>query len=86
MIRLLAGRGWSERRIARELDVHRKTVRHYLKCTGLSPGSVEAAGDERPSESTAEGVGERSKCTTPSPGSEAAQEPGAETIVDAARA
>jgi transposase len=86
MIRMLAGRGWSERRIARELGVHRKTVRHYLKCTGVSPGSVGVAGDEAPSESTGGGVGELSKCTTPSPGSEAPQEPGPEIIVDAALA
>ncbi len=46
-IRTLATQGWSIRRIARELKVHRKTVRQYLseaklvsKCTTLStPGS-----------------------------------------------
>ena len=43
----LAAQGWSIRRIARELKIHRKTVRQYLpkdqeasKCTTLStPGS-----------------------------------------------
>lgn len=71
-IRALHQRGYGKRRIARELGIHRATVRRYLevpepaagpKCTTPSPGS----------EAKAEGVGEAregSKCTTPSPGSE----------------
>lgn len=86
MIQMLAGRGWSERRIARELGVHRKTVRHYLKCTGVSPGSAEVSCDEGRSESTAEGVGERSKYTTLSPGSVGTPASDPEEMVNAALA
>jgi transposase len=58
MIQMLAGRGWSERRIARELNVHRKTVRRYAKCTGVTPGSkADACGSGA------------SECTTPTAGS-----------------
>lgn len=39
-IRSLHQKGWSERRIARELGVNRRTVRRYAsKCTILPPGS-----------------------------------------------
>lgn len=57
-IRHLAGLGWPHRRIARELELNRRTVRRYSdsKCTISTPGS----GDEA----------EDSKCTIPTPGSE----------------
>ena len=35
-IRNLAERGWSRRRIARELAIDRKTIRRYLRLTELS--------------------------------------------------
>lgn len=65
-IRELGERGWSHRRIARELNVHRKTVRKYLsddpKCTisttGKS-GEVESKGTI----STTGKIGRQSKCT-----------------------
>ena len=45
-IRSLHQKGWSQRRIAHELGINRRTVRHYTegeaKCTSLStPGSGE---------------------------------------------
>ena len=44
-IRSLHQKGWSQRRIARELGINRRTVRRYIeeeaKCTSIStPGSV----------------------------------------------
>lgn len=46
-IKELGERGWSVRRIARELEVHRNTVRKYLnnepKCTISTAGSIEDA-------------------------------------------
>jgi len=81
MIHTLTSRGWSERRIARELNVHRKTVRRYAKCTGVSPGSDAAVGDGVQSELAENGPPVPSKCTTPSPGSEGSAE---DTVVDAA--
>jgi transposase len=83
-IRALNQRGYSQRKIARELGIHRKTVGRYLapaesaesaeppdgpKCTTLSPGSE--------ARKTGCGQGPKgSKCTTPSPGSEAVEGPG----------
>ena len=48
-IRSLHQKGWSQRRIARELGINRRTVRRYVegesKCTSIStPGSGEAVG------------------------------------------
>lgn len=74
-IRALERRGYSQRKIARELGIHRRTVGRYLrpappgepegsKCTTPFPGS------EAQLEGSKEG-GEDSKCTTPTPGSEA---------------
>src|SRR5271166_6141978 len=85
-IQTLAARGWSERRIARELKLSRKTVRGYAKYTTPSPGSEAAEGREM-----AHGVGENlaaepSKYTTLSPGSDAAPASDPEAVVNAALA
>ncbi len=85
-IQTLAAQGWSERRIARELKLNRKTVRRYAKYTTPSAGSGAVEGAE-----TAEGSGESlevevSKYTTLSPGSVAASASDPETIVNAALA
>ena len=85
-IQTLAARGWSERRIARELRLNRETVRRYSKHTTPSPGSEAAEGPEM-----AHGIGEnqaadRSKYTTLSPGAVDAPVSDPETIVIAARA
>lgn len=77
-IRSLQQKGWSQRRIARELGLHRRTVSHYVergsKCTSIStPGS---------------GDGADSKCTSNStPGSEGCAEakPAATTTAAAGR-
>ena len=75
-IRALQQRGCSQRKIARELGIHRRTVARYLtagrppddsKCTTLSPGSEAEKQGVR-------GEPEGSKCTTPSPGSEPVEE------------
>jgi transposase len=37
---ILAGNGWSHRRIARELDIHRETVGRHLRLAGSKPTKV----------------------------------------------
>ena len=39
-ILILAGNGWSHRRIARELDIHRETVGRHLRLAGSKPANV----------------------------------------------
>jgi transposase len=85
-IQTLAAQGWSERRIARELKLNRKTVRRYAKGTSPSPGSEAAEGSE-----IADGIGETlgadpSKYTTLSPGSAGVPGSEPEAIVNAALA
>jgi transposase len=62
-ILILADRGWSARRISRELDVHRETVGRYLRLS--KPAKVATGSD-------AEG---QSKPTISTAGSEAGEEP-----------
>ena len=83
-IQTLAARGWSERRIARELKLNRKTVRRYAKGTTPSPGSDAVESPELACGSTEKGPPATSKYTTLSSGSDGpvALEP--ETIVSAA--
>ena len=85
-IQTLAARGWSERRIARELRLNRETVRRYSKHTDPSPGSGAAEGTEM-AQGTGENLaGEASKYTTLSPGSAGAPASDPEMIVNAALA
>ena len=49
----LANQGWSQRRIAMELGVHRRTVRRLLKSIGDSKGAISMTGN---------GPGRTSKC------------------------
>lgn len=62
-IRLLAKRGWSRRRIARELGIHRETVARHLD-SGRGPGSKPAisttGSDSKPAISTAGSAGRQS--------------------------
>ena len=37
----LAAHGWSHRRIARELDIHRETVGRHLRLAGSKPAKVD---------------------------------------------
>ena len=58
----LAAQGWSRRRIARELDLDRKTVRRYLAAGSKSPtistpGSPEVAGSKSPISTAGEPAG-----------------------------
>ena len=67
-IQALAARGWSFRRIARELGIHRETVARYVRRTQAeSPGSskpaIPTAGSEpKPAISTAGSAGRSSLC------------------------
>ena len=58
----LHGRGWSRRRIARELGINRETVGRYLLLAkpAISTTGVEGTGEAKPAISTAgaEGAGE----------------------------
>jgi transposase len=67
----LDDRGWSQRRIARELGISRETVGRYLLLARLAkpaistPG-VEGAGEAKPAISTAgKSVGRKSQCEPP---------------------
>ena len=51
-IQQLAAQGWSRRRIARELNVDRKTVRRYLASLGKSP-TISTPGSTEPGEAKA---------------------------------
>ena len=61
-IKALQMRGYSKRKIARELGIHRNTVAHYL---GEAPNGSEPAKDKQSD----------SKCTIPTPGSSPGPEP-----------
>ena len=61
-IQQLAAQGWSQRRIARELNVDRKTVRRYLREAAKSPtistpGSAESAESKSPISTPGEPIG-----------------------------
>ena len=64
-IRALRERGYSGRKIARELGIHRNTVSSYLECEAQPPPGIP----------TAEENADRPKCTISTPGPEA--DPGA---------
>src|SRR5213079_1397565 len=48
-IQALKSKGWSKRRIARELQIDRQTVRRYLRAASNSP-PLSTPGSERPSD------------------------------------
>ena len=61
----LHGRGWSRRRIARELGIDRETVGRYLLLAkpAISTTGVEGTGEAKPAISTAgKGTGRKSQC------------------------
>ncbi len=80
-IQALHERGWSQRRIARELGIHRETVARYLqetsKSAGAPTGPVERAPDSKPAKApTGSGGGEElSKPAKAPPGSGGEREP-----------
>ena len=52
-IRSLHQMGWSERRIARELGINRRTVkRHASKCTIVPTGNAEESGSKGETQGT----------------------------------
>jgi transposase len=71
-IRELAEKGWSIRRISKELGVHRKTVRKYLntkpKCTIPTTGSDDGPGSKCAIPTAGDSGGSESKCTIPTAG------------------
>ena len=80
-IKALAQRGWSERRIAREFGVHRKTVRHYARQLEPGKGTISRTGSEE--DHSAKGTiartgitGRQSKCEPYAPAIEAKMEAG----------
>jgi IS30 family transposase len=61
----LHNRGWSRRRIARELGINRETVGRYLRLAkpAISTAGTEGTGEAKPSHSTAgKGIGRKSQC------------------------
>ena len=61
----LSDRGWSRRRIARELGIDRETVGRYLRLAkpAISTAGSEEAGEAKPAISIAgNGVGRKSQC------------------------
>jgi hypothetical protein len=89
-IQALHARGWSQRRIARELGVNRETAARYLQesskpATALT-GSVE--GEEDPTPATAPpGSGGGADCLIPAkaPAGSAAEQPGKENAKNSAK-
>ena len=65
-IRSLYQKGWSQRRIGRELGINRRTVRRYVeeeaKCTTISTPGAESVVGKQPAVSVAEPWGRRSRC------------------------
>jgi transcriptional regulator with XRE-family HTH domain len=64
-IHSLHDRGWSRRRIARELGIDRETVGRYLRLArpAISTPGVEGGGEVKPAISTpGKGVGRKSQC------------------------
>lgn len=61
---VLAGRGWSHRRIARELGIHRETVSRYVRLSSeeSKPAKVTAGSDPKPAKVTPGSEGARSLC------------------------
>jgi IS30 family transposase len=63
----LADRGWSQRRIARELGINRETVGRYLRLAESKPAiltaGLEGSRESKPAISTAgKSVGRKSQC------------------------
>ena len=65
-IRSLYQKGWSQRRIGRELGINRRTVRRYIegeaKCTTISIPGAETVAGKQPAVLVAEPWGRRSRC------------------------
>jgi transposase len=62
-IRSLHEKGWSDRRIARELGINRRTVnRYWAKCTIPPPGSVDEREPKCTIVPTGKSTGRRSQC------------------------
>ena len=65
-IRSLHEKGWSRRRIARELGINGRTVRGYIeaesKCTTISTPGSEGVGGRRPGVSSYGHLGRKSRC------------------------
>lgn len=58
----LVQRGWSQRRIARELDVHRDTVGRYARLARGRPADDQAAAESKPAKVITGSPGTRSRC------------------------
>lgn len=61
-IEALAARGWSCRRIARELGIHRETVARYIRIADSKPAISTAGSSSKPTISTAGSSGRASLC------------------------
>ena len=61
-IEALAARGWSYRRIARELGIHRETVARYVRPAEPKPAIPTAGSSSKPAISTAGSAGRASLC------------------------
>lgn len=62
-IRSLHEKGWSDRRIARELGINRRTVnRYWAKCTITPPGSADEEESKCTIVPTGKSMGRKSQC------------------------
>ena len=68
-IKTLAQKGWSRRRIARELGIHRETVTRYLGAAkpAIVPPGAELSADSKPAIPTAGSAGAVDSVQTPKP-------------------
>ena len=65
-IRSLHEKGWSQRRIARELGINGRTVRRYIRgesqCTSISTPGSESVVEREPEVSIDDQLGRKSRC------------------------
>lgn len=82
-IQMLKARGWSNRRIAREMGVHRETVQRYVRLGNSKPANAPTGSDgqNRPNAPTGSEAQNRPNALTGSSGPRSGCEPYRDTII-----